>query len=296
MNLEYITTFLTVYRSGSFQKAAEALFLPQPTVSHRIQQLESMLGKSLIIRRKSGNQLTLEGKAFLPYAIQMLEVMERGKIAVERASKQEEVQLEIGCTNSLSNFLYGMISGFIERFPQTKIKVHSFSTNEVIRSIRIGTFNLGVSRYAIEDTELTFKLINSEHIDFIVSHTHPLAKAKSVTLQDISNYPLIVYQEGKQYRETIAFVFESNHLNYRVKYEMHNLQLIKQMVADNLGVTLFAPSYMEREVSSGQLVAIPIQDNPFPMRQTFLVYHQEKLNAVDQLFYDFILSTLAQEH
>jgi DNA-binding transcriptional LysR family regulator len=99
MNLEQIKTFLTVYQLGSFQKASEQLFLPQPTVSHRIHQLEKSVGKRLIVRRKSGNQLTLEGKAFYPYALQILQVLAQGKIAVDKAAKQEEVRLEIGSTN-----------------------------------------------------------------------------------------------------------------------------------------------------------------------------------------------------
>ena len=174
MNLEQIKTFLTVYRSGSFQKAAEQLYIPQPTVSHRIHQLEKSLGKKLIHRRKNGNQLTLEGKAFYPYALQILEILEQGQIAVDKAAKQEEELLEIGCTNSLSNrFLYDLLQDFIHLFPQIRVKVRSFSTGEILQGIRRGTFNIGLCRYSIDDSELSFRLVNSEHIYFIVSAGHP---------------------------------------------------------------------------------------------------------------------------
>lgn len=291
MNLELIHTFLAVHRSGSFQKAAEQLFLPQPTVSHRIHQLEKAIGKQLIVRRKSGNQLTLEGRAFYPYALKLLEVLDQGKTAVEKASRQEQLQLELGCTNSLSNlFLYKTLQNFIALFPQTNIKVHSYSTTEVIHAVRRGMFNLGIIRYSIEDTELSFKLLNSEHIYFIVSSSHPWASRSSVTLQDVARHQLVLYQEGKQYRETIAFVFEKMNLSLNVKYEMNNLELIKQMVAGGYGATLFAPSYMGNEVLNGTLVALPIENNPFPMRQTFLICNKGKLNSVDQMFYDFLFA------
>jgi len=294
MNLEQIKTFLTVYRCGSFQKASELLYVPQPTVSHRIHQLEKSIGKKLIDRRKSGNQLTLEGKAFYPYAVQMLEILEQGQVAVEKAAKQEEELLEIGSTNSLSNlFLFGILKDFIYHFPQTRIKVHSFSTSEVIQSIRRGAFNLGLSRYSIEDNELSFRLVNSEHIYFIVSRRHPWADRASVTLEQASRHPLIVYQEGKQYRETIDFVFKQKSLAYQIKYEMNNLELIKQMVAEDYAATLFAPSYMGGEIANGALVAIPIEHNPFPMRQTFLVYNKERLNRVDKMFFDHVLASTA---
>ncbi|MBD2843753.1 LysR family transcriptional regulator [Paenibacillus sp. IB182496] len=291
MNLEQIKTFLTVYRSGSFQKAAELLFIPQPTVSHRIHQLEKQVGKPLIIRRKSGNLLTTEGKAFYPYALQLLEVLEQGQIAIDKAAKHEEVRLEIGCTNSLSNpFLYDILQGFTSHFPHMHIKVHSFSTTEIIHAIRMGTFNIGLSRYAIDDTELSFRMLDSEHVTFIVSRKHPWAGKRSVTLEEVAQHPLIVYQEGKQYRETIEFVFNQRNLVYQVKYEMHNLELIKQMVGGSHVATLFAPSYMGNELAGGQLVAIPIQGRPFPMRQTFLVYNKAKLTAADKLFHDHVLT------
>jgi DNA-binding transcriptional LysR family regulator len=293
VNLEQIKTFLAIYHSGSFQKASEELFIPQPTVSQRILQLEKSMGKQLIIRRKSGNQLTPEGKAFYPYALKILEVLEQGQVAVDKAARQEEVQLEIGCTNSLSNlFLFYVLENFMGYFPQTNVKVHSFSTSNVIHAIRMGTFNLGVTRYSIEDSELSFRLLNSEHIYFIVSHKHPWAKRSSVSLQDIERHPLIMYQEGKQYRETIEFAFKRMNLTLNIKYEMNNLELIKQMVAGNYGATLFAPSYMGHEIANNTLVPIPIDANPFPIRQTFVIYNKEKLNAVDKLFLDHLLASV----
>lgn len=293
MNLEQIKTFLTVYQLGSFQKASEELFLPQPTVSHRIHQLEKSLGKKLILRKKSGNVLTLEGEAFYPYALKLLEVLEQGQVAVDKAARQEEILLEVCCTNSLSAlYLSELLRGFVDRFPQTSIKVHSFATEEVIHAIRMGTCFLGLSRYSVDDPDLTFRLINNEHIYFVVSHKHPLSRRKSISLSEVVQQPLVMYQRGKQYRETVEFVFKRMNLPFQVKYEMNNMELIKQMVIGNYGTTLFAPSYMGRELNSGTLVKIPIVDNPFPMRQTFLVHKKDtQLTSVVKLFYDHILTS-----
>ncbi|MDF9842054.1 MULTISPECIES: LysR family transcriptional regulator [unclassified Paenibacillus] len=297
MNLEQIKTFLAIHHSGSFQKASEELFIPQPTVSQRILQLEKSVGKPLFIRRKSGNQLTAEGKAFYPYALKILRTLEQGQVAVDKAAKQEEQQLEIGCTNSLSNlFLFKVLEKFISFFPKTNVKVHSFSTNNVIHGIRMGNFNLGITRYSIEDSELSFRMLNSEHIYYIVSPDSPQAACPSVTLKDIGHHPLIMYQEGKQYRETVEFVFKRLHLNLYIQYEMNNLELIKQMVAANYGATLFAPSYMGHEVAKRSLIAIPIEDNPFPMRQTFVIYNKERLSSVENLFLDHLFSSAIRKN
>lgn len=64
------------------------------------------------------------------------------------------------------------------------------------------------------------------------------------------------------------------------------------MVAADFGVTLFAPSYMRRELESGAFVKIPIEKNPFPMRQTFMIYNEKELNSVDKLFSDHVNSQM----
>ena len=64
----------------------------------------------------------------------------------------------------------------------------------------------------------------------------------------------------------------------------------KILVAGGFGATLFAPSYMGGEIENGTLAAIPIEHNPFPMRQTFLVCIKEKMNRAERRFYDHVLS------
>ncbi|GGG00730.1 LysR family transcriptional regulator [Paenibacillus abyssi] len=294
MNLEQIKTFISVHQLGSFQKAAEQLYLPQPTVSHRIHQLEKNLGKRLIERRKGENRLTLEGKAFVPYALKIIEAIDQGQVAVEKVALGGRSKLEICCTNSLSAYvLTDLLKSFIDKFPQIHIKVQSFSTLEVIHHVKMGSCRIGLSRYSIEDSSLTFRLINNEHIYFIVSSKHPLARKSSISLREVAKQPLILYQKGTQYRETIEFTFNRMNIPYHIHYEMNNLELIKQLVTGNYGATLFAPSYMGEELKSGSLVKIPIRNNPFPMRPTFIVCDKEKLSAEDKLFYDHVIAALA---
>ncbi len=291
--MEQIKTFVAVYELGSFQKASERLFLPQPTVSNRIQQLESSLGKKLIVRRKGKNSLTIEGKAFVPYALKILEALEQGQSAIDEISKGGKGRLVIGSTNTLSTYIIPeILRKFIVRFPDIDVYIDSYSTEEIINRVKMRKFQLGFTRYAMNDNSLTFRLIENEHIYLMVSKEHAWAKKKTVSLEEIVKEPLILYQKGTQYRETVDFTFNQFNIPYHVKYEMNNVELIKDLVKSNFGVTLFAPSYMTKELDKGEVVKIPIKRNPFPMRQIFLVYQEEELNSIDKLFIEHVISNV----
>jgi len=293
MNLELIQTFVYVFQLGSFQKAAEKLFLPQPTISHRIHKLESELGKKLIVRRKGENRLTVEGKVFLPFALKMLQAFDQAQAAIEEVDKGEKGRLIIGCTNSYSAYILPeTIQLFVQKYPHIDVTVDSFSTEEIINRVKMRKFQIGFTRYATNESSLTFQLLNNERIYLIVSHKHPLAAQKSVTLKEIIAEPLILYQKGTQFRDTLDFVLGQLNVPYHVKYEMNNIELIKQLIHSMIGVTLFTPSYMRRELESGEFVKIPITNNPFPARQIYMIYNKEELNSLDNLFIDHVSQSM----
>lgn len=295
MTLEQIRTFVAIYRLGSYLKAAEYLFLPQSTLSHRINQLEKELGKAVFIRGKDKIRLTEEGKGFLPYAEKVLEALDQGKRTVENIKNGLMGKLIIGSSISFSAYvLPEIIDSFTENFPDIAIKVDSCSSDEVIKSIKDRSFQLGITKYSITDSQLTFKLINSEHIFLIVSKDHPFAKESSpVSLEDILDQPLILYPEGSQYRETVDFTLKQLNKPYHVKYETSNLELITHLIQSNAGVSFFAPSYMRKALSSKQLTKVMIKNNPLPMRQTFLVYRKNELNSPDHLFIEHITKIIS---
>ncbi|TDF98565.1 LysR family transcriptional regulator [Paenibacillus piri] len=286
MTLEQIITFVAVYRLGSYSKAAESLYLPQPTVSHRVKQLERELGKPLLIRGKGGILLSEEGNAFLPYALNVLNSVERGREAVERLKQGLNGKLSIGCNNSFAaSVMPSILESFIHAYPDIAIQVHCYSTQDQIKLMKNKQFQLGITRYATNDPWLTFRLLYATPVHAIVSARHPFAKRGSIRIQDLLKERLIVYQNDTLYRKTLDLTFNSLNLQYDIQYETNNLQLIKQMVHCNRGIFLSCPLFMQGELASGDIVALTIERNPFPQSQVFLMYNEEEMNSLDYLFF-----------
>jgi DNA-binding transcriptional LysR family regulator len=284
MNLEQINTFLTVYQMGSYTKAAEQLYLPQPTISHRISQLEKDLGKSLLIRGKRSVKLTEEGKAFLPHAQRILVALQKGKEAVESIGQGDTGTLSIGCNNSFAHALPEIMDSFTAEYPHISIKLYCYPTKELIRMMKNQTFQLCITRYASNDNEIVYRPVHSEQTMLFIAPEHRFANRTSISLDELSKEPLVQFTTDSQYQKMIDLTLSQFNLNYHAKYETNNLQLIKHFVKRNMGVCLAGNMTMSNEVKQKELLQLEIEHNPFPSTQVFVACLDRELNSLDYLF------------
>ena len=285
MNLDQIVTFLAVYQHGSYLKACEELYVPQPTISHRISQLEKNLGKPLLIRGKGPVRLTEEGKAFLPYARTVVYSLKDGKEAVEALEGGEHGKLTIGCGHSFSAMMLpAILDSFICQYPNIKVNIYTYTSNELLKLIKNKVFQIGITRYAGNDPSVSYQQIHSADIMLMVSADHRFAGTESLAMGEIVQEPLLMYHKETQYRKSIDSALILQGFSYNIKYESNSLALIKQLLLANKGVFLFDPAYMKPELDRKQVVAIPIRDNPFVKSKLFLSYREGQLNSLDFLF------------
>lgn len=285
MNIDQIQTFITVYQLGTFQKAADYLIIPQPTISHRINQLEKELGKTLIIRGKGKTRLTRAGSEFLPHALKILEAVRDGTQAITNLDTDSNGLLRIGSSNSFASYtLPELLVPFINKYPNIDIQIFSYFSDQILKHLKNKNIELAITRFAIQDDDLIFHLINEEEIELIVSNLHPFASTPIISFKDILQEPLISFHKETKYREMLEFTLNRSNLPYRIQFQTNNLELILKLIKNNSGVAFLPPSYMEQVIDNNELVRIKIKNNPFPTRQTFLVHNKKELNNLDKLF------------
>lgn len=285
MTFDQILTFVTIYRTGSISKAAEKLYLPQPTVSHRIKQLERELGKPLLIRVNGTVRLSHEGHTFLPFALSALTALDQGREAIEQLEHGLTGTLSLGCNNSFAGtMLPPILESFLAMHPGIALKVHCYSTEEQIKMLKSKHIQIGITRYTANDPSITFKLLYAHPAYAVISREHPYAERNELSLEEVLKERLILYEAESLHRKKIDMTFKDLNMLYDPHYETNNLQLIKFWIKSTMGIFLSCPLYMQPEIDSGEMVAIPIEHNPFPMNQIFLMYRDENLNSLDRLF------------
>ena len=117
MDLNQLEAFLKVVERGSFRRAAETLYLAQPSISHRIQVLEDELGLPLFHRVGRGVRLTDVGKSFLPYAQSTLEMVRRGKEVVESVRQSSTTILNMATARVIGTYV---LPGILQEFQRQK--------------------------------------------------------------------------------------------------------------------------------------------------------------------------------
>ena len=284
MNLEQILTFKQVYELGSFQETAHQMYIPQPTVSHRINQLEKELGKVLLIRGKGTIKLTEEGKAFLPYALQIIRSLNEGIETVTNLDNKKEERLVIGCNNSISNgILPNLLDSFTTKHSQVAMKIYTYPSTNLFKLVKNRQIHLAITRYTNNDNGLVFREIHSEPVVLMVSPLHRFAKRKKVKVEELLQEPIITYQKDTQYRNSFDITLSQYLHSYKPKYETNNLGLIKHFLKKNAGVHISSSLYMRDEIVKKKLIPVEIENNPFPANQVFIVHLKED-NTYQQPF------------
>ena len=136
MDLGQVEAFVQVAQHRSFSKAADALFLTQPSVTARIQSLERDLGEALFERNGRGVRLTEMGTAFLPYARRALKALQEGRDALDGMRNLEIGTLKLGCALTVSTYvLPKVLKRYCSTYPGVEVSVHTGRSEQVLQMV-----------------------------------------------------------------------------------------------------------------------------------------------------------------
>lgn len=195
MNIDNIEAFVYINHYGSFNKAAEVLYISQPTVTARIQSLERELDCRVFDRLGKQVHLTDKGKQFLPYAQQILQVYQSGKHQLQ-AKGHIPNELRIGSTVSVSNYLMPQLLHRLKRkYPHITIKLTTASTDLLIDKLKAKEIDLAFIRKVVNPAIQTYPFCE-DPISLYVDAGHRLAASGRATLQDIRFETLVFLNAG----------------------------------------------------------------------------------------------------
>jgi DNA-binding transcriptional LysR family regulator len=226
--------------SGSISKAAARMFLSQPAVSQQIQTLESELGVKLFVRRKAKMQLTHEGELLFEMARSLIEELEHLDQAFrQRRLDVDEGQLEIAA--GMSTILY-LLPKYVEVFrrahPKIELRLHQVTGLEGLERLRSGLVDFAVGPLNQTPRDIEFHPIVSYDPVVITCPGHPLAYRETLTLEEISRYPLILPPRNLSTWPMVDSTFKKHGLPYQVAMEVGGWEAIKKYVTLGLGISI----------------------------------------------------------
>ncbi|MBW7475359.1 LysR family transcriptional regulator [Paenibacillus oenotherae] len=270
MNLENIEAFVYIIHYGSFNKAAEVLYLSQPSVTARIQSLERELNCKLFDRLGKGIQITEEGKRFLPYAQQILMIYQKGKLHITHNKSLPE-ELRIGCTASVSNYtIPELIPRLKLKFPHTHYKLITGTTDDIIGKVVNNEVDIGFVRNVNHPNLQSIKFYE-DPIRLYVYEGHPFLTADNLTIEDIAAQPLVFFECGALDWLRVHRIFGSLDRPPNIQFLSDNSETAKKLVLQKAGISFLPSLSVREETRNGRLVPIRMAETEGITLQTNIV-------------------------
>ncbi|QRG65174.1 LysR family transcriptional regulator [Brevibacillus choshinensis] len=270
MNIENLEAFVYVVHHNSFHKAAEALFLSQPSISARIQSLERDLDTKLFLREGKTFSLTEKGKEFLPYAQQILQSYRKGKQQLRRNHTSMR-KISIGSTVSVSSYILPeVLPRLKEQYPDMHIKLTTASSEAILEKVLQKEVDIGFVRN-IGHPLVESALFYEDPIQLYVHRGHRFIEQPPVTLDELAGEPLIFFECGSLDWIKLHSLFETLQRPPVIDVYIDNQETAKKCIAKGMGIGFLPDLCAHKEV---------IEQLLFPVRIPSLASLTLRTNAI----------------
>lgn len=293
MLLVHIEGFLEVARLGSVSRAAEALYVTQPTLTARLHALERDMGDQLFVRTRHGMRLTEAGRAFMPYAERAVRALKDGRRAIDEAATGSAGQLVIAAAPAVSTYILPLVlERFVAGHPRVEMVVRTGHSEDVLQMVLRDEVQLGLGR-ALKDPEVELRPFYEEELILVVPPGHPFTARRRVPLVDVAADQLIMFDRTSSYFEITQAAFLSAGASVHGKMELDNIEAAKKMVERGLGVALIPRTAVLRELESRALRLVELEDAP-PMRRNIVSMRRRDAGEPAGLVAAFLASLMAE--
>jgi DNA-binding transcriptional LysR family regulator len=298
MNLYHLRIFLAVAEHEHITRASEELILSQPAVTKIIQHLEQEIGLKLIERHGRRIAVTHAGRVLQGYAQRIFGLEREMEDAL--AALQD---LEAGAVTLAANTTTGVyllppiVARFRARHPRVLLHVSILNSHEIVEQ----TLNWSLDFGLIEADPLTIpsrllvEAFAHDELVLVVAPTHKWGKETSLSPQALRNEELLLREEGSGIREVIEHALLAQGVRLTPLLTLQDNEAIKQMVIKGVGAAIVSSFTVQRELTTGDLVQIPIVGLDLHPQLSLIRRPDKQFSRAAQAFYALLHSRTEEE-
>jgi DNA-binding transcriptional LysR family regulator len=260
MDLHVLQVFRAVAAEKSFSRAAVKLGRTQPAISLAVQRLEAAVGEPLIDRSAKELRLTDAGGLVLDYARRFGNLRDELGVALAELRDNAAGRLTVGANESTTLYLLPHLARYRRRYPRVKLQVRRSQSSRIPIELIEGDLELGVISYAPQDPRLVSRVIYTDHLAFIVSPQHRLARRKSVSIAELGMETFIAHNVVSPYREVVLREFQRLKVPLNRDVEMPTIEAIRKLVQQNEGVAFLPRMCVNQELDQGVLREVQVKE------------------------------------
>ncbi|HTF99093.1 MAG TPA: selenium metabolism-associated LysR family transcriptional regulator [Nitrospirota bacterium] len=293
MDLHQIEIFCTVIRLRSFSKAADMLYLTQPTVSSHIKNLEQELGVELIDRLGKHAVPTEAGEILHRYGLKLLALRDSAQQEIEAVSGKVAGRLTIGGSTIPGAYvLPSLIASFRNDHPSAAIQLVIDDTAKITQAVLNSELNIGIIGARVKDPHLETHVFLRDELVVAVSIKHRWSGRKAVSPHDLREEPFILREQGSGTRR----IMEERLARAGVPLSglnavavMGSSDAVRQAVKAGLGISILSIRAIADDVRAGSLAALRVKGVVLERNFSIILLKNRNRSTLCRAFLDFLL-------
>lgn len=301
MDIRQIETFVEVVRLESFSKAAEKLFITQPTVSNHITALEKEVGSELIDRSGRLFRITPTGQILYEHAEKIIDQINNAKYEIDAYDQGLQGKISILSSSIPREYILpDLIKSFLEEHPKISFSLQGSDSKEAIKRILTYENDFAIVGKMNDNPKLDFvKLVKDTSVLIVPNDKFEnLENGDTVKFEDILDESFILREYGSASLETIInAIYQSSKdaRKLRIVGTCDDNEAIKSLVSKGVGLSFMNKIAIERDIKEKRFKYLNIKGVDFS-RDFYFLYHREKpLSPLGKRFKDFVLDYVKNE-
>ncbi len=292
--LPQLSVFEAVARLGSFTKAAEELYMAQPTVSVQMKKLADTIGLPLIEQVGKRIRLTDAGRVLHASCLEIFGTLSGVERSLSDLRGLKAGQLQLGVSTTGEYFAPRVLAEFVRRHPQIDVSLQIHNRSSLLERMSRNLDDLYLFAGTPEGRDIVSHALLPNPVVPFAHADHPLAREKNIPFERFATEPFLIREAGSGARSMARELFEAHGLEPRVRMELSNNEAIKQAIIAGLGVSIMSRYTLGLDVPHEQLAVLDVEG--FPVDRPWVIVHPagKQLSLVAQAFLDFMLQESRQ--
>ncbi|MBV1787060.1 LysR family transcriptional regulator [Marinobacterium sp. D7] len=272
-----LRTFIVIVQSRSISRAAERLYLQQPTVSAALKRLEESVGRRLIDRRPGHFELTPAGQKLYDEALQVYRRVSRLSEVIDEADSDTSGHVRILSISQVSCERYDrLLERFFRQFPRVSLSIEVATTAEVVRAVENSTVTLGICDAEVPAL-LRKLLLSSEQYAIYCGRRHTLYGQTGLAIEDLRGEAYIGFTSdvlGGDYMGPVTAMRALASIGQQVRGASSNVEEVSRMISAGIGIGALPVHLAQPLLERGELWQLPPYTD-LPQADIRLIYNPQ---------------------
>jgi LysR family transcriptional regulator, low CO2-responsive transcriptional regulator len=286
--LRQLELFEAIARLGSFTRAAEELFLTQPTVSMQIKKLTDTVGMPLFEQVGKKIYLTDIGQELLRTSRGISEHLANFEMIAADMKGLKTGKLRLAVVTTAKYFAPRLLGSFCEKYPGVEVSLIVTNRERLLARVDNNLDDLYILGQPPDDANVIAEAFLENELVVIAPAEHPLAGKKSIPLQRLTTEPFLLREPGSGTRMAAERLFEERGLKVNMRMELGSNEAIKQSVIGGLGISVLSYHTLEHDLPGKQFAILDVQGFPIKRYWYFAYPAGKQLSIIASTFIDHL--------